>query len=132
LSFASNRSGSYQVYVIAFTPGWTGETDPPRGTWQVSQAGGLVPRWSPDGTELFYITRSGMLMTVGLDLQGETFRTTGVSELFQTAFDNGSSFSVGADTPTHRFLITGFTRDPNASISVILNWQQILERSEDP
>ncbi|MFT5424860.1 MAG: Tol biopolymer transport system component [Phycisphaerales bacterium] len=130
LSFASNRSGSYQIYVIAFTPGWTGEADPPRGTWQVSQAGGLVPRWSPDGTELFYLTRAGMLMAVGLDLQGDSFRTTGVSELFHTSFDVGSSFSVGADIPTHRFLITGFTQDPNASISAILNWQQILEESE--
>jgi serine/threonine protein kinase/Tol biopolymer transport system component len=131
LSYTSDRSGSFQVYVIAFTPGWTGEAQPPRGTWQVSQSGGRTSDWSPDGTELFYITRSGMLMTVGLDLQGDTFRTTGASELFQTSFEPGSSFSVGADVPTHRFLITGFTQDPNASISAIVNWQRLLSESDD-
>ncbi|MFT5424861.1 MAG: Tol biopolymer transport system component/tRNA A-37 threonylcarbamoyl transferase component Bud32 [Phycisphaerales bacterium] len=136
LVYESSGSGSSEVYVIPFAPGWADQVDdagqggPPSGTWQVSQSGGWYTKWSADGSELFYATPSGMLMSVGIDTQSDTFRTTGVSELFQTPIDIGSSFSVGNEIPTSRFFFTDMTQAPNASISAILNWQQILEESE--
>ncbi len=40
------------------------------GQWQVSAAGGNMPRWSADGTRLFYIQDDDLLMEVELTLAG--------------------------------------------------------------
>jgi Tol biopolymer transport system component len=50
LAYHSNESGIYEVYVRPF-PG-------PGGKWQVSNGGGVVPKWSRNGRELFYRTRA--------------------------------------------------------------------------
>ena len=34
------------------------------GPWQVSTAGGVTPRWAPDGHELFYVAPGGRMMAV--------------------------------------------------------------------
>jgi serine/threonine-protein kinase len=47
LAYSSNESGAREVYVRSF-PGTTG------GRWQVSNGGGIQPRWSPDGRELYF------------------------------------------------------------------------------
>jgi WD40 repeat protein len=51
IAYASNESGSEEVYVQPF---------PPSGTrWQVSLGGGRSPRWRHDGRELFYVDSAG-------------------------------------------------------------------------
>ena len=65
VAYASNESGSYQVYVQGFPE--------PRGKWQISTgaATATFPRWSRDGKELFYDS-SGELMAV--DVTGRARR----------------------------------------------------------
>jgi len=48
LAYTSNDSGRFEVYVRPF-PG-------PGGKWQISTDGGVFPKWSPSGKELFYRT----------------------------------------------------------------------------
>jgi eukaryotic-like serine/threonine-protein kinase len=57
LAYQSNESGNYEVYVRSF-PG-------PGGKWQVSTGGGLLPKWSRNGKELFYrtVTDSKIMVT---------------------------------------------------------------------
>ncbi len=55
LAYASNESGTNEVYVRAF-PATTG------GRWQVSNGGGAQPRWSPDTRELFFLNGEGRLV----------------------------------------------------------------------
>jgi Tol biopolymer transport system component len=54
IAYTSNESGQNEVYVRPFPN--TGD-----GRWQVSTAGGLLPRWSPDGTELYFLDRGGQM-----------------------------------------------------------------------
>jgi Tol biopolymer transport system component len=49
LAYQSDESGRDEVYVRAF-PG-------PGGRWQVSTEGGTEPRWSGNGSEIFYRAR---------------------------------------------------------------------------
>jgi len=56
-AFDSNESGPREVYVQPFPKG------PKR---QVSVGGGQMPVWNPNGSELFYAARDGMLMSVAM------------------------------------------------------------------
>ena len=65
LAYASNESGRLEVYVRPFP-------DVQSARWQVSTAGGVEPRWTPDGRELLYWTESGELTSVSIT-PGSTF-----------------------------------------------------------
>jgi Tol biopolymer transport system component len=66
LAYESNESGGYEVYVRPF-PG-------PGGKWQISTGGGLLPKWSRDGKELYYRTTDSKIMVVTYTASGESFR----------------------------------------------------------
>jgi serine/threonine-protein kinase len=53
LAYASDESGRDEIYVRAFPS--------PAGRWQVSAAGGLDPRWAPDGRGLYYRTADSLI-----------------------------------------------------------------------
>jgi len=57
LAFASERSTRSEVYVRPFP-------DTRGAEWTVSTGGGFSPRWSHDGTEIFYRGEDGMLWSV--------------------------------------------------------------------
>jgi len=66
LAYQSDESGRTEVYVSPF-PG-------PGGRWQVTSTGGLSPRWSPKGNELFYGTPDLQIMAAPYTAQGDSFR----------------------------------------------------------
>jgi Tol biopolymer transport system component len=65
LAYASNESGNYEVYVRPF-PG-------PGGKWQLSTGGGLLPKWSHNGKELFYRTEDSKIIVVSYSASGDSF-----------------------------------------------------------
>jgi Tol biopolymer transport system component len=67
LAYASNESASYEVYVRQF-PG-------PGGKWQISTGGGLYPKWSRNGKELFYGTADNKIMVVTYTASGDSFHS---------------------------------------------------------
>jgi len=56
MAFTSDRSGRSEVSVRPFPPG--------EGEWTISIAGGQAPRWSGDGTVLFFEAADGKMMAV--------------------------------------------------------------------
>lgn len=68
ISYASNESGAWEVYVRRF---------PDDGTKvRVSSSGGSVPRWSSNGRELLYRTEAQQIMVVTYTSNGGTFVST--------------------------------------------------------
>ena len=65
LAYASNESGTYEVYVRPF-PG-------PGGKWQISTGAGLSPKWSRNGKELFYRTADSKITVVTYTASGDSF-----------------------------------------------------------
>ena len=69
LAYASNESGTIEVYVRPF-PG-------PGGRWPVSTGGGIFPRWSGDGRELLFETLDQHVMAVSYTVthtaEGDSF-----------------------------------------------------------
>ncbi len=117
--YSSNESGSYGVYVQSFpTPGER---------YEISNTGGM-PRWSPDGKEIFYL-RGSALMAVDVIRADKTF-VVGVPRVLFLATTSASSYDVSRDG--QRFLIDGMI--PNSSglkaipITVVLNWPTLLTK----
>ena len=66
MAYASNESGSYEVYVRTF---------PDNGRrWEISNSGGFSPTWSRNGHELFFRTEdSRMILVAAYTVKGDSF-----------------------------------------------------------
>ena len=123
MAFVSDESGSSEVYVVPFI----GSGDKKR----ISTAGGISPRWSRDGKELFYVSPdSGSIMAVAVSLS-PTFAAALPVRLFdlQSANTARRPREVGYDvSPDGRsFLLSTPPEQPRpGGIAVVLNWQQEL------
>jgi len=122
LAWAGDDSGRWEVYVTSFPNGGR--------KWQISDDGDW-PRWSHDGTEIFYLTASGMLMATRVDGSGDTFRVGATEELFELGpIDDGFDFDVTPDG--QQFLIVR-KAEPEESgsqqpMTLVLNWQNDLRQ----
>ncbi|HEX5109559.1 MAG TPA: protein kinase [Vicinamibacterales bacterium] len=102
VAYASNEPGEYRIYIRSF---------PEPGVRQpVSPAGGLEPRWSRDGRELFYYT-------------GNQFPyVSGSGQVWAASVDAGPSLKIGAPTVRVQRGIPGTT-----SYSVTLDRRFLLQ-----
>jgi len=118
VAYQSNESGRFEIYVQPF-PG-------PGGKWQASTAGGVHPRWRPDGKELFFLAPDAKLMAVPVRASDSTFEAGSAAALFQTRTVTGGSADL---TPQYavsrdgRFLFNVLDDTTTAApITVVLNW----------
>ncbi len=124
MAFASNETGSMEIYVSSFPIG--------NGKWQVSSAGGQEPRWRKDGKELFYVSAEGKMMAVAVST-GAGFEAGSPVALFQThrrkPISSQDVFSYDIVGDGQRFLIITKEDEANtAPLSVLLNWASELEK----
>lgn len=124
ISYSSNESGRYQIYVEPWPK--TGER------WQVSTTGGNDARWRRDGRELFYLTEDRVLMSASITLAGG-FHAGQPAPLFRTRISgpigNGHRFPYAVSPDGGRFLMyVEVPGAPPASASVVLNWPALLKK----
>jgi len=124
VAYASNESGSMEVYVAPFPVA--------NGKWQVSTVGGQEPRWRKDGKELFYLSPDSKMMAVSV-ITGTSFASGAPVGLFQThrrqpiSSQDIYSYDVSADG--QKFLIsTQVDESAVAPLSVFLNWNAAMEK----
>lgn len=123
MAYVSSESGTPDVFVHALGAGG--------GRWQVSTNGGLEPRWSQDGKELFY-RRNTQLISVPVETSPNLTLGT-ATLLFEGVYnlrtDSGVSYSVSPDGK--RFLMVRRAAQLHApdSVNVILNWTEDLKRA---
>jgi serine/threonine protein kinase/Tol biopolymer transport system component len=120
VAYVSDESGKDEVYVAPF-PG-------PGGKWQISTAGGTLPRWRRDGTEIFYLAPDNKLMAAAVNGKGSRFEVGAVKPLFETrGLDvTRNRYAVSADG--QRFLINTDPQITSAPITVVLNWAAGLKK----
>jgi hypothetical protein len=80
VAYGSDQSGPWEIYVQPFPNASDGK-------WMVSSGGGVEPRWSRDGKELFYFSGQ-TLMAVPVSLQ-PTFSTGPPAALFDAPVQAG-------------------------------------------
>jgi Tol biopolymer transport system component/tRNA A-37 threonylcarbamoyl transferase component Bud32 len=111
LAYVSDESGRTEIYVRSFPE--------PSGKIQVSLTGGLEPRWSPTGRELFY--RNGDRMMAATVQTQPTFAVQRRTELFSGVFHRFQYQAQYDLTRDGRFIML---QGPQATsdIVVVLNW----------
>jgi Tol biopolymer transport system component len=116
VAYVSDESGRLEIYVVPF-PG-------PGGKWQISTNGGLQPRWSGDGRELFYVTQDAQLMVV--QVMAETdFRASPPNLVFPFSPQSAQP-GVEVSANGKRFLGPLPLEQTNSPITLVLNWTSEL------
>ena len=119
--------------IVAIPMGRSGEpvpvaAFPPTGAkWQVSQEGGVEPRFNRDGKELFYFDRENRLTAVESKTSGSAFETGASKVLFQFHGVNATRrYDVAPDG--QRFLVTTEleTQAPSL-ITLVANWPATMK-----
>ncbi len=124
VAYMSDESGASEIYVQPY---------PADGSkWQISTGGGLQPRWSADGKELFYLTAHGGVMAVAVE-NGDAFRPGTPKMLFRAPGVNNIlgdvMFHYDVSNDGQRFLIDVVAgQDRQSPVTVVMNWQAELER----
>jgi predicted Ser/Thr protein kinase len=121
VAYASDESGSYQVYV---------QTLPLSDRkWPVSTTGGYEPRWRGDGHEIYYLSQDKKLMAVAVGA-GPSFGPP--RALFQTRVSGGVNYlrtHYDVTRDGQRFLVNTPIGDPPPNpITIMLNWTAGLKR----
>ena len=121
--YTSDESGTAEIYVQPFP----NATD---GKWMISSGGGVEPRWSPDGRELFYFAGQ-TLMTVPVSLR-PSFSSRTPMRLFNAPIQPG--YTNDSDrwqvAPDGRRFVLLVPAGPNQvpPIDVVVNWPALLAR----
>jgi Tol biopolymer transport system component len=123
VAYGSDQSGPWEIYVQPFP-------DASAGKWMVSSGGGVEPRWSRDGTELFYFFGQ-TLMAVPVTLR-PTFSLGTPVALFD------APIQAGYTADSHRWQVAPdgkrFLLLPNdgkneaAPLDVVVNWPALLKK----
>jgi hypothetical protein len=99
----------------------------------LSDAGGFAPQWSPAGDTVYFISPSGMLMSVGVQTTN-SFVHRQPKELFRTSrfvmvSTNNRPYGVH---PDGRLIFVAFQRQGTdispPRINIVVNWLEELKR----
>jgi serine/threonine protein kinase/Tol biopolymer transport system component len=120
VAYQSNETGRYEIYVRAFTA--------PGGPVLISTAGGVYPRWSRDGKELYFIAPDAKLMAVPIRATATMVESDVPTPLFQTQRLGGGLNVIGRSHQYDvdrdgRFLINVEAESSAPPITLVMNWK---------
>ena len=119
--YASSESGVSEIYVAPF-PG-------PGGKWQISSAGGLYPRWHPNGKEVFFVSFDGKMMSATITTGAGSVRVDALRPLFDVRVPQGLQrdfYDVSPDG--QRFLMVVPDEETSStSLTLIVNWRALVK-----
>ena len=121
VAYVSNESGQNEVYIQAFPLSG--------GKWQVTNSGGIQPRWRGDGKELFYLSRE-KLWAAGVRTSPGRVEIDPPRELFGVAIYPGPQYLYDVTPDGRRFLLTqpANVNVGTDSMNVISDWQAGLKK----
>jgi Tol biopolymer transport system component len=115
LAYDSTETGSSEVYVTPFPKG--------ESKWQVSQQGGIMPRWRGDGREIFYLSRDHRtVFAAEVAATQESFRVTRTSTLFATRPITGIGYPYDVSADGERFLFVTTSGETSSPLTLVTNW----------
>jgi Tol biopolymer transport system component len=119
LAYVSNETGNFEVYVTTFPQA--------ERKWLVSSDGGLVPRWAPDGSTLYYLATNGMLLGVGVERAGDSLSVSRPRELFDTNVANTTNLAYDVLPDGSGFVVNASPSGAGRQtppLTLVLNWPE--------
>jgi hypothetical protein len=118
IAYVTFESGLCEVVVQDFA-------DPTAGKWQISANGGLGPRWSPDGRELYYFDADSSIVRVAIEAEpsfgaGKPVRVSEASGAYRWDVARDGQRVLRSSGVIER-------ADRTPPITVILNWTALVE-----
>ena len=121
LAYTSNESGRYEVYVQPFPGGGR--------RVKISAELGFLPKWSPDGSDVFYRSGSGTkLMVVPVSVAEDTFQAKTPRVLFELK-RGGYAFWYDVAPDGQRFVFGGQPGEDDEQFrqpTIVVNWFEEL------
>jgi len=119
LAYASNESGTSEIYVVAYGGG--------QGKWQVSTNEGTQPRWSKDGRELYFANDiSRVLSAVPVKEANGALQFGAAQALVTTPATQQFIFDVSPDGK--KILLNVVSQQVNQSVTVITDFPTGLKK----
>jgi Tol biopolymer transport system component len=120
VAYQSNETGRYEIYLRPF-PGDGGSVP-------VSTAGGVYPRWSRDGKEVYFIAPDAKLMAVPIRTTAASVEAGAPVALFQTRRLGGGWNVIGRShqydvARDGRFLVNVETESSAPLLTLLMNWK---------
>jgi eukaryotic-like serine/threonine-protein kinase len=121
VAYESDESGRPEIYVDAFPEA--------RNRVRISTGGGQYPEWSPDGSELFYLSPGLKLMQVRLKRGPDSIEPSAPRELFSllVANDGYCPYEIAPDG--QRFLVRATPeKQAGQPLTLVVNWPALLKK----
>ncbi len=115
-------SGRREIYVREFAPGKPASS----AIWQISDAGGEMPRWRGDGKEIVYLSLDGKMMAARVSTNGGVFQSQAPQFLFNASPPQlrTTNFEYDVSPDGQRFLMIEPLEKPEyQSLTLISNWR---------
>ena len=117
MAYVSDESGQQEIYIRGFPA--------QGGKWQISTEGGTVPRWNPNGRELFF-RQGDKLMAV--DVRTDRELSLGKpGELFERSSPR-RQYDVDKDGQRFVMADTSVSRKAPTQLILVQNWAEELKR----
>ncbi|MCH7974503.1 MAG: serine/threonine-protein kinase, partial [Bacteroidetes bacterium] len=124
LTYASDESGKFQVYVRPF-PG-------PGSKWQIST---FPPSfgffgWATSGKEIYYRSASNKIMSVEVNPHGNVFEVGKANVLFDLPFSGQASFEGVTKDNQHFLFRVPIQTNEVAPLTIVTNWNKKIQKKE--
>ena len=112
--YQSNDPGNGEVFVTSF-PSRTGK-------WLISEGGGMLPKWSRDGHEIYYLKPDHATMfAVSVSEEGGALHPSRPNRLFSTQMLYGRGWPYDV-APDGRFLIVASSGSTSTPLTLVVDW----------
>jgi Tol biopolymer transport system component len=122
LAYQSNESGKGEVYIMPFPK--------PGGKWQVSQGGGVNPRWRPDGAALFFRTPDDRLMEASVSAKGTALEVGTPKQVAKVSFAElgGTGWVYDVAPKEGRFIFLRPEQAASPPVTLVTHWAEGIKR----
>jgi Tol biopolymer transport system component len=122
IAYDFDDSGRREIYIQAFEPGKPASA----ARWQISNAGGMMPRWRGDGKEIFYLSLDGKMMAVRVSGDGAALQSSTPQFLFNATPPHlrTPNFEYDVSADGERFLMIEPMEKPEYQpLTLVSNWR---------
>ncbi len=125
MAYRSDETGQSEIYLRPFP-------DVESGRWQVSTEGGRLPRWGPDGRELFYRSLDGTQVSMVGIRTDPSVVISAPEALFERPYLASGDLDYDIAPDGQRFLMLGLADDKGpiaerADLVFVENWLEELK-----